>query len=281
MICCVFFACMTSSEKMMEDSSGILDVLTYNIHALPSAITGDDTESRLAQLAPLLQSFDLIGIQEDWIDDFFPLLQVGSDAPFFDRFDAPLSEEKVYGSGLSYLGQVPIINRTHIYYETCFGHLENSSDCFASKGVQFLELDFAGESIHFYNTHLEAGNGEEDQAVRAQQIELILSQLEEHSLDVPVILVGDFNLEPEKEEDAVLLDRLKEEGNLFLTCTQVDCPEPNHIDQIYIRSGSLLQLETTQWERREEFFDSQGVPLSDHPAIMTRIAWSKSPAPEP
>ncbi|MAA77695.1 MAG: hypothetical protein CL916_00425 [Deltaproteobacteria bacterium] len=266
--------CISASTET-DVSLGVLDVLTYNIHALPSAVTGDDTRGRVTEIAPLLKDFDCIGIQEDWINEYHPILVEGSGLPYVDRFDVPLDDEKVYGSGLSFLGKHVIRQSQHIYYDSCFGLLENSSDCFASKGVQFLEIEMNGARVHLYNTHLEAGNGLEDQDVRAQQIETILQEIDSNSPDAPVILMGDFNLEPDKEEEDLLLARIRDEGGFQLTCTQVNCLEPNHIDQIYIRSGIDIELEVLLWERKEDFVDMQGIPLSDHPAIMTRIQWSK------
>ena len=154
----LFFACSLET-KDIQSSVGTLDVLTYNIHGLPSAVTGDDTEGRLTQIAPLLRDFDVIGMQEDWIDEYHPILVEGAGLPHVDRFDTPLNDDKVYGAGLSFLGKNTILSTQHIYYESCFGFLDNASDCFASKGLQFLELDIEGHIFHFYNTHLEAGNG--------------------------------------------------------------------------------------------------------------------------
>lgn len=270
-----FLSCSegTHSEPLL---SGSLDVLSYNIHGLPSAVTGDDTQARITQLAPKMNSFDVIGIQEDWMEEFYPILLEGADLPYSDRFDVPYDDEKVYGAGLSFLGRYPIIGSTHIYYESCFGFLDNASDCFASKGLQFLELHVDGMVLHFYNTHLEAGNGVEDHEVRAEQIEMILTQINMYSHDHPVILMGDFNLEPNDEADSSLLSKLRVESGLELTCTLVDCPEPNHIDQIYIRSSANVSLEAVSWDRVEDFVDDVGVPLSDHPAITTQILWSKT-----
>lgn len=271
----MIFALMIGCTSPSKDtfSSGTLDVLTYNIHALPSVVTGDDTLGRIHQIAPLLGDFDLIGIQEDWMDEYHSILVESAGLPYVDRFDAPLNDDKVYGAGLSLLGKNNILKAQHIHYESCFGLLENASDCFASKGLQFAELDIEGMTFHVYNTHLEAGSGPEDQDVRALQVDTILTVMAQNSTNLPVILMGDFNLEPDKEEEDMLLSRLRDEAGLRLTCTQVDCAEPNHIDQIYIRSGNDVGLDVLLWERREDFIDEQGVSLSDHPAIMTTIQW--------
>lgn len=270
----LLWACTEKNVVEPEELSGTLDVLSYNIHGLPSAVTGDDTPHRIEQIAPLLDAFSLVGIQEDWIEEFFPLLQEGSDFPYSDRFDEPLDDDKVYGAGLSYFGRFPSIKSEHIYYESCFGFLDNSSDCFASKGMQRLELEIADSSVmHIYNTHLEAGGGEEDQQVRAEQIDLILSEINGYSAGVPIILMGDFNLEPLDETEGELLAYFREEGGLRQTCMEQDCAEPNHIDQIFIRSGTEISLDVLAWERKEEFVDAAGVDLSDHPAIFSQISW--------
>ena len=268
------FAC-TENINSEEFSSGEIDVLSYNIHGLPSAVTGDDTQARLTQIAPLLDQFDLVGMQEDWIDELYPILLDGSMLPYSDRFDVPYDDDKVYGAGLSFLGKHSIRSSTHIYYESCYGLLDNASDCFASKGLQFLEIQVENMILHVYNTHLEAGNGAEDQEVRTQQIDTIITQINTFSQDHPVILMGDFNLEPDEEEEAVLLDRLREESGLALVCTLLSCPEPNHIDQIYIRSSKSFVFEAFAWERAEYFVDEEGIPLSDHPAIMAKIGWEQ------
>ena len=77
----------------------------------------------------------------------------------------------------SLFGRNPIRNTTHIHYESCFGYLDNASDCFASKGLrgEYLEIDVDGVIFHFYNTHLEAGNGPEDHNIRAEQVHTILA----------------------------------------------------------------------------------------------------------
>ena len=200
----------------------------------------------------------------------------GSELAYANRFDEPLAEEKVYGAGLSFLGRFPIVDFAHMYYTSCYGLLDNASDCFASKGLQRVEVNIAESVVfHIYNTHLDAGNGAEDQDVRAEQIEEILTQLNGYSQGAPVILMGDFNLEPDKEDEALLLDLLQETGSVRHTCTEVSCPEPNHIDQIYVRSGVDVSLGVRAWERKVDFVDPQGLELSDHPAIMSQITWER------
>src|SRR5688572_19517498 len=86
-------------------TSGSLAVLTYNIHGLPPSITGDDTAARAAAIAPLLEPFDVVGIQEDWLPETHDALDTVSHETRF-RFDTPL-EGRVYGAGLAFYARIP------------------------------------------------------------------------------------------------------------------------------------------------------------------------------
>jgi len=59
-------------------TEGALRALTYNVHGLPPELTGDDTAARMAQIAPLLDGFDVVGLQEDFDDDNHATLAASS-----------------------------------------------------------------------------------------------------------------------------------------------------------------------------------------------------------
>ena len=61
----IWLACSDPASKEVWE----LEVLTYNVHGLPSVVTGDDTEERIQQIAPLLSSYELIGLQEDFMEE--------------------------------------------------------------------------------------------------------------------------------------------------------------------------------------------------------------------
>lgn len=260
-------ACSTKDEVF--SSSGQLQVLSYNIHGLPPAITDDDTTARVEAIAPLLQNYDLIGIQEDWMLENHDLLLSGSGFPHNDYFDEVLDDSKVYGAGLTWLSNHALQNIEHHFYDDCHGTVDNASDCLASKGIQQATITMDGSTITILNTHLEAGNGDTDQGIRQAQIEHIIS------LDVktPVILMGDFNLHPEDDADLAILEQLESIGGFQNACWVLDCPEPNHIDQIWFRSNESISLTALSWSRPTDFVDDNGVPLSDHPPIAANIQW--------
>ena len=274
----MIFLLVSCTPKQEIPQEGDFSVLSYNIHGLPSAITGDDTTMRMNLIAPLLNDFLLVGLQEDWMQEHHETIMDGNSHPYERYFDEKIDEEKVYGAGLSFLSTYSIIDHQHIHYESCFGYLENSSDCFASKGLQFMEIALHDDVIiHIYNTHLEAGGGQEDHLVRQEQIESILQALQSYSLDHPVIVMGDFNLRYSDPIDLPLLEKLIEEGNLEQSCFATSCTEEDHIDQIFFRSSTQTTLQVNSWTRNNYFIDDEGIDLSDHPAISSSFSWSHQP----
>ena len=273
----LLFACTTPSKEVQ---TGDIRILTYNVHGLPSEITGDDTTSRIEQIATILSTsdYDIIGMQEEWIDSDHEILVENSGYSYVDRFDEKLDASKVYGAGLATWSDLPITNSTHFFYPSCYGYIENASDCFASKGLQMTEIALSEtisetSTLHFYNTHLEAGNGTEDSDIRGEEIAQIISIINEHSADHPVVFVGDFNLSFSDSVDNAQLQSLMQDANLTHACMAVDCPEADHIDQIFLRSSSEISLSVESWSRESQFVDADNVDLSDHPAISADLHW--------
>lgn len=257
------------SEQINIVTHGDLSILTYNVHGLPPAITNDDTTSRMQQIAPRLMEYDLVGLQEDWMDDNHEILQSNSGFEYVDRFDTPKDDSKVYGAGLSWLSTLELLEIDHKYYDNCFGTVDNASDCLASKGIQTATIILGGVEVMIANTHLEAGNGDEDQSIREEQI----ADLQSLPTSVPTILLGDFNLHPEDINDRNLLASLEDVG-FEHTCWSLDCSEPNHIDQIWVRSSDNIAFTIQSWSSPDNFVDSDGVPLSDHPPIEVELRWN-------
>ena len=247
-----------------------LRALTYNIHGLPPEITNDDTAARIAAIAPLLNAYDLVGLQEDFDDDDHAVLSDASEHSQKRRF-ADILPDRVYGSGLAVFSDFEESTFHHEHYETCHGILESASDCLASKGFQVIRLVLGeGLEVDVYNSHLEAGGGEEDNASREAQVLQILARMEAFSEARAMLLLADTNLHAEDEQDAPLLDLFYEAG-LEDACTAVDCAEPNRIDRVLFRSGGDLILEVTDWRVDPDFSDAEGIPLSDHDPISVSL----------
>ena len=256
-------------------TAGELEVLSYNVHGLPSLITGDDTPARMGQIAPRLREWDIVGLQEDWDADNHQTLVGETDHQTKLWFSETVSVDRLYGSGLSVLSQVPALEVVNTHYTACSGTLDGASDCLASKGFQAVRLQVGAATIDLYNTHFEAGGGTEDNAARAVQVGQVVDALTGWSAGHAVIFTGDFNLRASDPEDQPELLRLEEEGGLVDACASLNCPEPDHIDRVFFRSSAEVSLEVRDWANQSaEFLDAEGVNLSDHPPISARIYWS-------
>ena len=274
-LCVVGLGC-----SQVEDPSalqGEFDALTYNVHGLPSQITGDDTPGRMVQIAPLLEAFDVIGLQEDFDDNNHEVLV--SDASFDTKlwFSETVEEDRVYGSGLSVLARQPLVEGLHEHYTDCNGVFDGASDCLASKGFQVVRLQVgpeADQTLDVYNTHLEAGNGLEDDRARTAHVTQLLAALSGFSEGRAVLFLADTNLKDSDPEDLIEITRLLEQANLVELCVEVGCPEPGRIDRLLYRSSPSLSLTGVDWWVDERFEDSEGGPLSDHDPIAGRFGWT-------
>lgn len=274
MILLFALACQDEPAPDSGPRSGELDVLTYNVHGLPSGITGDDTPGRMAQIAPLLDRYPLIGLQEDWDADNAATLAAGLERRTELWFGEPL-EDRFYGAGLAFFAEQAVETYSTTYYETCNGTLDGASDCLASKGFQTVRLQMGpGATLDVYNTHMEAGNSAEDDSSRAAQLDLLLAEIDSFSAGHAVLFMGDTNLGADDPEDVPLIAALMEGGGFTDACDAVACPEPGRIDKLLVRDGEDLSLTVESWAVAEEFVDAEGQPLSDHEGITARLSWS-------
>ncbi len=254
-------------------ASGTLRTLTYNVHGLPSAITGDDTPGRMELIAPLLPAYDLLGLQEDFDADNHAVLTAQCTHPVHAWFDDKVEEDRFYGSGLSVLGPGEATLVHHQHYSACNGITDGASDCLASKGFQLVRLDLGQGEVDVYNTHLEAGSGAEDNAARQVHVDELTAAMATYSADRAIIFLADSNLHGDDPVDQPLIAQLEGVG-LRNACHEVDCPEPDRIDVIMVRDGGGVSLTVDSWSVEGQFVDDQGVDLSDHNAIAAELSWA-------
>ena len=255
-------------------TSGELRVLTYNVAGLPDGVSSAEGAllDRMPAIAAFLEDYDLVGIQEDFDATAHAALTEGTGHAEVTWFSAPLDDGRIYGSGLSQLLPEPAVAVYEQHYSACNGVTDGASDCLASKGFQAASIELGGARLDFYNTHHEAGGGEADNAARATQVDELIGAVADRSTGHAVLMAGDFNLRRTDAEDLPLMDAYDAAG-LPRACDLVDCPEPDHIDHIRVRSGDSLQLDVLDWSRETRFVTEDGTDLSDHPAIAITVAW--------
>lgn len=259
-------------------ASGSFAALSYNIHGLPFFITGDDTLARLRKIAPRLADYEVVGLQEDFIDRGHALLMGVATQRTRLRFDGTGSR-RLFGSGLTLLAQARAVTHHHEHYEHCNGRIDGASDCFATKGLQMVRLQLApGAEVDVYNSHLEAGREPADVAARAGNVAQIIAAMQTLSTGRAIVFLGDTNLRPDDPGDLALTQDWLERLALRDACAEVGCPEPDHVDRVFLRDGDGLRLSATSWSNESPAFrDADGAPLSDHPPIAVRIRWQRLP----
>ena len=268
----ILLGCSAEKVDSGQISAGTISILTYNVHGLPAEITGDDTTARMQQIAPLLNDFDVVGLQEDFGDDNHDILEASSEHAEQHRFSDAV-DDRVYGSGLAVFSRVTVERHEGIHFEACHGTVDGASDCLASTGFQWLVLNLGHQKLHLYNTHMEAGGGPEDEAARSAHVSQLVTHIEDNTSDDAIIFIGDTNLHPDDPVDIPLIEDLMDPTGLMDSCAEVDCTEPNHIDRLLYRPSDKLHISVANWENETQFFDSAGVPLSDHPALSISVNW--------
>jgi endonuclease/exonuclease/phosphatase family metal-dependent hydrolase len=283
MMLLLLIACVGSDEPTSPIGAtepaprGDLLVLTYNVHGLPDALTGDDGAARMEQIAPMLPDFDVIGLQESFDDEKHALLTADADHSIQAWSDETLDSTRAYGNGLGLLIRgFEEVEREAVFYSACSGVLDGASDCLASKGLLRVRVRVPGTEtlLDIYDTHHEAGGGPDDLVARDVQVGEVIAAMEATSGDAAILFMGDTNMHADDPDDAVALARYEAFG-LRDACTEVACDEPDHIDRIFLRDGPELAWTVTGWAVDERFYDDGGVPLSDHPAVTAELSWSR------
>jgi endonuclease/exonuclease/phosphatase family metal-dependent hydrolase len=268
--------CLAVGRALAEtpDSSGTLEVASYNVHGLPGFVTGDDTLARLKQISPRLRAFDVVGLQEDFLPEGHPLLVAKADQRVQRRFASKLPQ-RVYGSGLTTLARGKVLATREVHFKTFHGVVGAGADGLASKGFQVTRLQLAaGVELDLYNTHLDAGGSAGDSQARASQVAQITSALQTFSAGRAVLFLGDTNLKARRPRDAAILSRWQKETGLRCACLAARETCCGRIDRVLIRSGVGLKLEAEVWQVLD-YRDPRGQALSDHEPIRVRLGWRR------
>ena len=275
--CLVLVAAVCAHAQDAAAVESSLTVVTYNVHGLPSFVTGDDTPGRMRAISPRLSGFDLVGLQEDFMPDAHALLVGAARQPARARFDATLTG-RFYGSGLTWLSHRPVLLRAEEHFRAYSGIIDGANDGMASKGIQLVRVALApGVELDVWNTHMDAGGGESDQRARADQLEQILSAMRARSEGRAVVFVGDTNLSERRPADQAALRRFLDATGLRCAClaTRESCCA--RIDRILWRSGIGVELRAVEWGVASGFVDAEGRPLSDHEPIRAVLRWRRGP----
>jgi len=263
--------------------------LSYNVAGLPQGISGSDPEINTPIIAPLLNGYDVVVMQETWKtpdpNPFAPtrvyheILEAGSTHPFKTLSATqplgmnPSRPSALLADGLNTFSRFPFGDVTRVPWPTC---TNSAADCLAFKGFSMVRMTIApGVTVDVYDLHMEAGGDPEDDVARDLDVTTLSNFIQASSADRPVLVGGDFNLHTNSEPDSSQFQRLLAETGLNDVCATLACPEPGRIDKWLFRSSGQVTITPLSWHFETDVFVRDGnVPLSDHEALAVRFGWA-------
>lgn len=285
----------------LSAAAGTFSVVSYNVAGLPEGLSGSHPATNHPQISPLLNAYDLVGVQEDFA--YHELLVADLTHPYQsikDTNPGPWGEQLgfAFGDGLNSFSRLPFGDFTRVTWNECFGLVSNASDCLTPKGLSFQRHEVApGVFLDVYNWHADAGNDPEDQAARRSNTRQLYDYILANSADNAVIVLGDTNSRYTRASD-VLPEMLAavgltdvwvelERGGVLpaIGSALSDCADPSagtceRVDKIMYRSSTSLLLEALDHEVLEALFtDSAGAPLSDHDPVYAQFRYTLVPEP--
>jgi hypothetical protein len=276
------------SEGCPALQTGEVLALSYNVAGLPEGLSGSNPEVNTPLIAPLLNAYELVLLQETWKTPepnplaptrvYHEILEAGSLHPFHSVSaplplgEDPLRPAALVSDGLNQFASFPFEDVVRERWETCHA---SAADCLALKGFSMARTTLApGVTVDVYDLHMEAGGDPEDEVARNLGVTQLSSFIQATSAGRPVIVGGDFNLHTDEEPDATQYQRLLDETGLSDVCAALVCPEPGRIDKFAFRSGGAVTLAPLSWRFETDVFVREGgEPLSDHEALAVRFEW--------
>ena len=228
---------------------GTLVVGTYNMTGLPQALGGIKPKEAKV-ISKMLESWnwDIGGIQEDWVVHEELISKLSTDT--YPSRSRHYNGNRVlsFGDGLfSVAGFNSFDEKIHREkFKKCRGTLmdyfkgkEKNPDCNSDKGFTVAKVRLASDlTIHFYNLHMSTGA---DEDVYQPQLQQLSDSLNSRSKDVPVIMVGDFNMKYDRKESDDL-QSFVQNNQLTDSCfgLQADCGD--RLDHMLFRGNDQWEL---------------------------------------
>jgi hypothetical protein len=269
--------------------SGDFLALSYNVAGLPEGISGSHPAVNTPIIAPLLNGYDLVLMQETWKTPdpnplaptrvYHEILEAGSTHPF-KSLSAPLPlgtdprrPSALVADGLNQFSRFPFGEITREMWTNCD---PSAADCLSLKGFTMTRTTFApGVTADVYDLHGEAGSTPNDDILRDADITQLSTFIQTFSTGHPIIVGGDFNLHTDTEPDSTQFNRLLAETGLQDVCAALSCPQPGRIDKFLFRSSDAVTITPLSWHfETEVFVDGDGAQLSDHEALAVRFGWA-------
>jgi endonuclease/exonuclease/phosphatase family metal-dependent hydrolase len=262
-----------------------LKVLSYNIYALP--LVASKISERVNEIPNgHVSGYDVIAFQEAFSSHRESMLAaLAAEYPYQTYVPKiPYNGINVYDSGVLFISRYPITKIDHFIYPDCAG-----TDCYADKGVIYVEVIKGGKAYHITNTHAASFDTDEARALRQVQFQQIrdLTNAQNIPASEALLFAGDMNV-----------NKLKWPGDYALMLTNFNATDPvstghdatfdpriNTLAQAYGSGGDLVEYldyvlsandhrQPTQSRNDVRIFRSGAAPvfhtrdLSDHFPVL-------------
>lgn len=280
-----------------DGSAGTFTLMTYNVAGLPEGMSGSHPSVNTAQIAPKLNAYDVVAMQETWKSPdpnplaptrvYHEILEAASThAHKTESAKLPLGKdttrpEALVADGLNVFSKFKLGPVTRERWTECLGTgTQNAGDCMAQKGFAAMAMTLAdGAEVLLVDLHGEAGSSAEDNRMRANDYKQLTKYLKANAEGKALIVTGDFNLhtdpaDKEHPDDNRVYTEFIDGLGLTDSCIQTKCSEPERIDKVAYRSSDSVKLAADTWKNLgPDFLDAKGQPLSDHDPVVVTMRW--------
>lgn len=257
-------------------------VLTFNAAGIPLVHPGVSRRIKGAGRAISAGGYDIVGLQELWLDRDSSALAAASGLPHAARFGRTISLR----SGLTILSRWPII----LMEERAFSAVRPSlrhpfkGETLPSKGFLFARVATPWGELDVYAAHNVADYRDvQYHLIRLTELFELAEGVLERSAGRPFVILGDLNAGHGVREYDLFLDLLGL-GDLCAPAGREVCGDPRRtrrIDHVLVPAG---RLEGNPRRVLEEVLPGGTMPLSDHSgfaADLPRALMSLRAKPDP
>lgn len=250
-----------------------LKVLTFNVAGIPVIHPGWPRRRKAIAESLKSSSYDLVALQEIWLNADARLLARDSGFPFHYRSNP----DGIIGDGLLFLSRYPILD-TGIRTFRCYPpgwHKAYQGENVANKGVVLVRVETPRGPLDVYNTHLVADYPSSIySSVRQAQVFELYEFVQENSSGKPFLILGDINSGP-GEAGYRALTGLLNLGDACSASGRDTCPsshakEGKRIDHILFPAGKEFPVSA-----KPVFTGTLpgGQAYSDHAGISATLGW--------
>lgn len=254
-------------EKKPLSEPIALKIVTYNIQ--DTWVVGQNRTERMYAIAKKLIELDpdIVGFQEAFISKDREILinelTTKSRLKYYKYYRSGF-----VGSGLLTMSAFPICEGFYHRYKRAGNWYRLwEGDWWAGKGCALARIELPGIGfLDFYNTHMQAGYGNENyRPVKEAQAKELAEFINVSSYsEFPTILVGDLNTRP---------GDIAHENIVEIACLERIMSIVSRIDHIYAKKGPDYQFEVLETIELSKGIGPSGksIRMSDHNGYMTHV----------